>query len=671
MEDHTVPLLDLSHAGPDIISIVVSSMPLRERFICALVCKAWAEAATATTHSIILEHRMQDFSGLQHWLEKHGQGLEVLQLHAGYNAALTALPCCAKLQDLLLQGFSHEPVSMANRTWADIASATKLTSMSLKFVQTASQQADVVAALTALPNLEQLTWQFVSCSGKQPLSNSLLLQQMTWLTFLDLGCVTAAALQHLGSLTKLQHLSISAAYDWAAAGCPGLQELKALTSLYLVDLPSGVSQPSALQQLEVHRATPTALNQWQVLTGLTHLYVWELTGFSPETPPLQLPSLQRLELFGYAEDFTIPMSFLSSCTQLQFLRLLGFWLKGPGSLVASTMLQHLELDDCRIAAADGAADPVSWQQVFPGPGRLPHLTSLGLFTVQPALQQADTDNLVACCSSLQVLHLNALQDSLSCAGEQLSCAPALTRLPGLTSLQLRSANDEQCSTMVQLTGLRQVNVRHAWELSAVGLRQLAALQQLTSLGFGELFCSELDRVAQHLMKDDMAGYAYAIINKVCTHAEVELATPCRWYGCHGCGSSSPNKGGGGSMHAGWLHWRCVRVGGRGWLIIMVWLASFTEGTQSPTLLTPCIHTVKPSCQRGYLLRHLVEHHYHNACCLPRGIGSAQYVVSMIYSARHFITSCREMPLQSDLCDSAHDLLAPAPGCIAGTEWLSP
>jgi len=366
--------------------------------------------------------------------------------------------------------------------------------------------------------------------------------------------VSQQALQHLGCLTKLQHLSISAVADWTAAGCPGLQELKALTSLHLYDLPASVSQLAALQQLDVYRATPTALNQLQLLTGLTHLNVWGLTGLSPESPPLQVPRLEQLELSGFDEDFTMPMSFLSSCTQLQLLKMSGFQLKGPGSLVASTMLQHLELVECSIAAAGGAADPVSWQQVFPGPGWLPHLTYLQLWTVQPELQQADMECLVQCCSNLKVLHLGNQQDS---------CAHALARLPGLTSLQLRRANDEQCSALVQLTGLRQLIVRYPWELSAVGLRQLAGLQQLTSLALRELFCSELDTVAQHLIKDDMPGYAYAIINKVCTNAVFGIATPCI---IHSVSLLSVTVlvttlgGGGAGNHARWLA-TVVYVGG--------------------------------------------------------------------------------------------------------------
>jgi len=525
MEDHNGPLLDLrwSHAGPDIISLLLRGMPLRERFICAMVCKTWAEAATAATHSIILKHRMQDVSGLQTWLEKHGNQVTVLQLHECDGAVMSALPCCAKLQDLLLHGTYRHDVSIASRTWGDIASANQLTSVSLSSMQTASQQADVVSALTALPNLQRLTWCCVSCSGKQQLSDSLLLQQMTRLTCLVLRPVTAAALQHLGSLTKLQHLSISAEDEWHAAGCPGLQELKALTSLFMDDLPASASHLTALRQLDVHRATPTALQGVHVLPNLTRLCVVKMTGMSPESPPLKLPGLQHLLLqtgLGvFAGVVTMPMSFLASCTQLQVLKLQGYDLKGPGSLVASTTLQYLELIVCTISAADGAAGPASWQQVFPGPGLLPHLTRLKL-NILRALPQADIDGLVECCSNLQVLRVDALEGS---------SAAALACLPRLTNLHLSMADDECCSALAQLTGLQKLAVwKPGFGLCAVGLRQLAALNQLTSLVFGCFRHSQLDFWATHLMKvdmvdlsatdilqDDFVDCSYAIINKVC------------------------------------------------------------------------------------------------------------------------------------------------------------
>jgi len=491
---------------------------------------------------------------LQQWLENHGDRLEVLQLHKCDKAALTALPCCAKLQDLLLHYGS-----IASRTWGDIAAATKLTSLSLNDVWTASQQADVVAALTALPNLEQLTWQLVRCRFPEScmtckLFDSSLLQQVTRLTSLDLEFATAAALQHLGCLTKLQHLSISTGDNWAAAGCPGLQELKALTSLVLtssdlVDLPACISQFTALRQLKVRRATLTALNGLQVLTGLTRLCVWHVTGLSPESPPLKLPGLQHLEV-SQDTSATMPMSFLVSCTQLQFLSLHYFHLKGPGSLFASTMLQHLEIVGCSIAAADGAADTVSWQQVFPGPGQLPHLTYLQLWTddlTGPALQQADMDLLVEDCSNLKVLNLYNLQENF---------VPALNRLPGLTDLRVDIATDEECSAMAQLTGLRQLVVMVPEDeaigpgppqMSAVGLRQLTALTQLTSLGLGTFDHSwQLDTLAQHLMADNLPDCEYAIINKV-SGWYCACARAC-WWGKEGALFAGGGRAGGLGPH---------------------------------------------------------------------------------------------------------------------------
>jgi len=448
-----------------------------------------------------------------------------LRLHYCYNAVLTALPCCAKLQDLLLHGLKRslkpQYVSIASRAWGDIALASRLTSISLSNVQTASHQADVVAALTALPNLEQLTWRCVHCS-KRRLSDSSMLQKMTRMTSLDLLDVTTGALQHLGSLTKLQHLSISDTNgNWARAGCPGLQELKALTSLVVsdffllskwdvFDVPASVSQLTALQQLKVPAATHTALTQLQVLTTLTQLCVMQVKGLSPESPPLQLPGLKHLELGGSDHHTTINMSFLASFTQLQSLSLKFLNLQGSGSLAVSTTLQHLELFGCNVSAADGAADPVLWQQVLPGAGQLPHLTSLRLSNSipsgDPLVQQSDIDHVVECYGNLKELGLYTVKDSF---------APALAQLPGLTYLDMCTATDKTCIALVQLTGLRQLTVWDPLRISAVGWRQLAALNQLTSLGFGVLYNEQFATVAEHLLRDSLPGWRDAIVNKVC------------------------------------------------------------------------------------------------------------------------------------------------------------
>jgi len=213
------------------------------------------------------------------------------------------------------------------------------------------------------------------------------------------------------------------------------------------------------------------------------------------------------------------MSFLGNCTQLQVLSLFDVVLSGPGSLVANSMLQRLELQRCWVSAAADAADPVPWQLVLPAagpiswqqvfPGRLPQVTSLELTDLEPALQHADMESAVACCSNLQVLQLDTLQDSF---------VSALTRLSGLTSLVLWKPSDQQFSSLAQLTRLRELRMYNASEVFAAGLRQLAALEQLTSLG---LHCPgrSSDVLREH-MSDRLPGpltYTYGIINQVCMY----------------------------------------------------------------------------------------------------------------------------------------------------------
>jgi len=84
------------------------------------------------------------------------------------------------------------------------------------------------------------------------------------------------------------------------------------------------------------------------------------------------------------------------------------------------------------------------------------------------------ESVAACCSSLQVLHLDTLQDSF---------ASALARLSGLTSFTLATASDQPgCSSLAQLTR-RELTVAVGSRKFGAGLRQPAALEQLTSLRF--------------------------------------------------------------------------------------------------------------------------------------------------------------------------------------------
>jgi len=266
--------VDASDAPLDVITALLEHMDLNQLFTCALVSRDWAKAAAATATKSIVKQGLRDFTQLQQWLEKNGGQVETLQL-LECASDLNRLPC-PQLQDLVLHGdrhWAHGPyrglstpyLGLGSRVWSDIAAATKLTSLSLDMASTTATQADVVSALAALPDLQQLTWQEVGCNTRifqrvWDLSDSGMLQQLTRLTGLELGFVTVGALQHLSSLTKLQHLSVHSPNPWAAAGYPGLQELQALTSLRLKDgsrysgsqrFPACVSRVTALQQLEV------------------------------------------------------------------------------------------------------------------------------------------------------------------------------------------------------------------------------------------------------------------------------------------------------------------------------------------------------------------------------------------------------------------------------------
>jgi len=205
--------------------------------------------------------------------------------------------------------------------------------------------------------------------------------------------------------------------------------------LYCVsEAPPSITQLTALQQLELAAATFAALNQLQPLTGLTHLSVREIRGLSHESEPLQLPDLQHLGLQAGGFGSDMPISLLAGCTELRVLSLHNFFLLGPGSLVVSTMLQHLVLDNCLMAAI--------WQRVFPCPGQLPHLTSLQLTPERPEVLYEDIEHVVECCSNLQ-------------------------------SLKLGAVDDHMCKFVARLTGLRELRL-DAQALSDAGFWTLAA-----------------------------------------------------------------------------------------------------------------------------------------------------------------------------------------------------
>jgi len=194
---------------------------------------------------------VQDLRRFQRLLQKYQNRNRLLELHEG--ESLTALPSTPAqlpgLEELLLHGVGSP--SVASRIGNDLVASTSLVSVSLRHIEISSEQAAVVSALASLPNLEQLTWCCVQCHGQPFLSSSALLQKLAQLTALELGYFLSAALEHLGSLTRLVQLSIRDVGNlWIDPGCPGLEHLRSLTSLQLswcyspgdaIDIPSSIS----------------------------------------------------------------------------------------------------------------------------------------------------------------------------------------------------------------------------------------------------------------------------------------------------------------------------------------------------------------------------------------------------------------------------------------------
>jgi len=80
---------------------------------------------------------------------------------------------------------------------------------------------------------------------------------------------------------------------------------------------------------------------------------------------------------------------------------------------------------------------------------------------------------------------------------------------------------------VQLTGLQDLEVLDPEPLSAVGLRHLAGLEQLTRLRFCSGFdSSKVNVELQEHLPDNVQGYRHAIVNKV--------GAGCLVVDCGGC-----------------------------------------------------------------------------------------------------------------------------------------
>jgi len=142
------------------------------------------------------------------------------------------------------------------------------------------------------------------------------------------------------------------------------------------------------------------------------------------------------------------------------------------ALTASSHLQQLVLGGWEFLTA-------TWQQMFPPTRRLPELSYLCLYSGEGPLQplsQADMQAMVSCCPGLASLELMRQLP--------VETAKPLQQLTGLTHLCVCASFQDSTPSIAQLTGLQGLvlhSTRQADQVTASGLLQLTALQQLRNI----------------------------------------------------------------------------------------------------------------------------------------------------------------------------------------------
>lgn len=440
----TLPWPDLPTAA---LVVIFKPLPQAQRHACALVCKSWAEAAAAASDSIIVG-TCRNTASLQLWLERNGRPLQKLHVHAA-DAHLTALPC-PHLKDLLLP--------------------------------TAPDTTGLAAATAAL---QQLSMQATAASPDPELhpapAQGNILQRLVQLERLELpGGLTDAALQHVSKLTKLHHLQLGHLRHAKPAAVIGLQQLRSLTFLQLDELRCNLStstvppfsQLGKLQHLGLSWCVASRSMQPALLEGMTGLQVLSLQRVTLRDAAGAAGGADLLALLPQLQDLSAlqlnNVGGMSDCHAVAFM-----------SLTCSTALQRLCLTRLKHDGRGGGI----WQHVFRGSG-CGSLTELQLGSV-PRLATGDVSAMVTCCPALQRLNItNAVE-----ASAQLY---PLRQLPGLTELTMHMYDTVATPSLAglparelwHLTGLRSLDTSCLTSPSSsshFGIRQLTALQQLTSL----------------------------------------------------------------------------------------------------------------------------------------------------------------------------------------------
>jgi hypothetical protein len=394
-------LLQWHNLPAAVTALILQHVPLQGRLTAATVCQSWAEAAALATSSI--KHRAlpaPKLTGLQSWLQQHGQQLTTLELciKGAPDKAVLQLPELCQLCSLMLAGCKLQlPSMMRTRSAAHAPAALlpHLTGLQLGgFVLSTPSTLWQLTRITSLRSL-QLGGHSASSGAIQitpklqqrpkPISQALsaVLQHNTQLTQLHVwGLILEdSALAAVSGLQRLQDCCVSFCDSCSSEGYPGFS-------------PAGSTSPNLLAAL------PSSLTSLHVREGRRR--------YGPDPPhislPRQLPQLTALRRLHI--------------DSAQFF---------PSALAGMTKLQHLHLNWCSLLGNAGVDGDV-------GAALEGFHCSEGVAAFLAAVGQMQ---------QLQVLEVDAMgeEESFNCPDVPLQAYSALTASTRLRSLILDMRND--------------------------------------------------------------------------------------------------------------------------------------------------------------------------------------------------------------------------------------
>jgi hypothetical protein len=501
---------------------VLSHVPQAPRLTqCALVCRAWASAATLSTVDVQLNLEANTVHAFNCWLQQHAGQLRTLRLGGGFSNPLRLpLGQFKQLQRLEVK-FVVKFVVVRGEQLGASSSGQQLD----------VSNADNGAAAVSLPSLQHLQLEFLVLESINSLLRLTAAPQLTSLVFMHNNF---AGLQRIESHSGRREYTEEAVQQLAAAAPAMLQRLPRLVVLELPGTPLSdealqqLASMQGLRQVTLSREQHAAACDLQLLPSSITRLCYKTSAYGEEDPSLP-PELQQLTgLLNLQLHYCcLPPTLLGSVTQLQTLHLDTCTLLPIGpeaedesegtaalldALIKLTHLQDLELQDTgirttsvspqRFAALTASSHLTRLAVQSHKGGRLPKGAVRHMFPSQRQqrllrhlelrilywhgfidsawrIDSTDLASIASCCPGLQHLDVTGTVQP----GADVS---VLLQLPdSCTSLAVGGAafSDAAAATVVQLTQLKHLSWQHSKQLTDTGLQQLTALD-LDSLAAG-------------------------------------------------------------------------------------------------------------------------------------------------------------------------------------------